>query len=376
MTFASRRSAVTGPIGPKDGSNGLGPGLLLPGQQQRALVAFAASALIGHANLPPFIGRWSRAASARVSVMRRGARSSLLLVMALASGAACTPAPSRPPTAGEPTIAPAALPTARPTERLTFWIDAPVAGDPTPIRARAPATGAVVEAGQVRLPPPSVASGPRRVGIQAGHWRTAEAPAEFPRLRTSVGGSFGDVKEVDVALDVARRVTDLLRERGIVADLIPATVPPSYIADAFVSIHADADDTATASGFKIAHGAYRSPHDEQLVRSLTEHYAAATGLPWDPNVTDDMTDYYAFAWFRYDHALAPHTAAAIVELGFISHRADREVLLERQDVVARGIVEGILRFLNAVPRSTLFREDILVRTVPPPSASPTATNAP
>lgn len=302
------------------------------------------------------------------------ARSSLLLVAALAWGAVtCTPEPSRAPTAGEPTLAP----TARPTERLTFWVDAPIAGDPTPIRAHAPATGAVLEGDRVRLPPPKLAAeGPRRVGIQAGHWRTAEAPAEFPRLRSSIGGSFEGVNEVDLTLAIARIVTDLLRERGIVADLIPATVPPSYIADAFVSIHADADETATARGFKIAHGTYRSPHDGRLVRSLTEHYGAATGLPWDPHVTDDMTDYYAFAWFRYDHALAPHTAAAIVELGFISHPADREVLLERQEVVARGIVEGVLRFLDAVPRSVLFRDDIVVPTVPAPSASPTPSATP
>ncbi len=293
--------------------------------------------------------------------------------MALAWGvAACTSEPTRPPAAGEPTLAPAALP----TERPTFWVDAPTPGDPTPVRARAPATGAVLEADRVRLPPPRVASGPRRVGIQAGHWRTAEAPAEFPNLRFSPGGAFGEVSEVDVTLAVARIVTDLLRERGIVADLIPATVPPSYIADAFVSIHADGDETATARGFKIAHGAYRSPYDEQLVRSLTEHYGAARGLPWDPHVTDDMTDYYAFAWFRYEHALAPHTAAAIVELGFISHPADREILLERQEVVARGLVEGILRFLDAVPRTSLFRDDIVVPTVPAPSVSPTPTSSP
>ncbi len=58
--------------------------------------------------------------------------------MALAWGAVtCTLEPSRAPTAGEPTLAP----TARPTERLTFWVDAPVAGDPTPIRARRPGDG-------------------------------------------------------------------------------------------------------------------------------------------------------------------------------------------------------------------------------------------
>jgi N-acetylmuramoyl-L-alanine amidase len=291
-------------------------------------------------------------------------------VVVVATLVSCSLLPiAEPRTAGEPTLPPAGAP--RPTERPVFWVEAPIAGDPSPVFGHIPATGVVVEGRTVRLLPPKVAAGQRRVGIQAGHWRTAEAPAEFPRLRSSIGGSSGDVKEVDVTLDVARRVTDLLRGRGIVADLIPATVPPSYVADAFVALHADADDTGTARGFKIARGTYRSPHDARLVELLTEHYGAATGLPWDPHVTDDMTDYYAFAWFRYEHALAPHTPAAIVEMGFISHSDDRELLLEEQDLVSRAIVEGILRFLDAVPRSALFANDIVVPIVPAPSVTPT-----
>jgi N-acetylmuramoyl-L-alanine amidase len=295
-------------------------------------------------------------------------RPSLLIAVIACLMLACA-GPS--PTAGEPTLAPAtpALPTARPT----FWVEAPVRGDPSPIFACIPATGAVVEGDRVRLSPPRLPAGPRRVGIQAGHWRTDEAPAEFPRLRVSIGGSSGDLKEVDVNLDIARRVADLLRQRGITVDLLPATVPQSYVADAFVAIHADADETETARGYKIAHGTYRSPYDERLVRSLTERYAAATGLPWDPHVTDDMTDYYAFAWFRYQHALAPHTPAAIVELGYITDPDDRALLTEKQDVAAGGIVDGIVRFLDALPRATLFGADISVPIVAAPRSSPGPT---
>lgn len=254
-----------------------------------------------------------------------------------------------------------------------FWVEAPIEGDPSPIFGRIPATGVKVEAQNVRLLAPKVAASPRRVGIQAGHWRTAEAPPEFPRLRFSFGGSYDGVNEVDVTLDVARIVTDLLRARGIVADLLPAVIPPSYVADAFVALHADADETATAQGFKIAHGTYRSPYDAQLADLLIQHYGAASGLRWERRVTDDMTDYYAFAWFRYEHALAPHTPAAIVEMGFISHARDRAVLLGDQERLARGIVEGIVRFLDAVPREKLFAEDIVVRTVPAPAATPTSS---
>jgi len=246
-----------------------------------------------------------------------------------------------------------------------FWIEAPIAGDPSPVWAQVPRTGVVVEDGRIRLLRPSVAETPRRVAIQTGHWRTDEAPAEFPRLRFSSGGEAAGIREVDVTRDVAERVAAVLTERGIVVDMLPATVPPSYLADVFVALHADADATGTARGFKIAHGSYRSPEDERLVGLLTEHYAAGTGLPRDRNVTTDMTDYYAFAWFRYEHALAPHTAAAIMELGFISHPEDRSLLVDQPDLVARSVAEGIIRFLDAVPRSELFGEDIII-----PQASP------
>jgi hypothetical protein len=303
-------------------------------------------------------------------------RLAVLALLALA----CTAPPAeatRPPTAGEPTLPPpTAARTASPSPRPTFWVKAPIEGDPSPILAKIPATGIALEPDRVRLLPPRLAEGPRRVALQVGHWRASEAPREFPNLPRSVGGSFREFQEVDIAMDIAGRTRDLLQGRGLVVDVLPATVPPSYIADVFVSLHADVDVTSTARGFKVAHGTYRSPHDAKLEALLTEHYAAATGLPWDPHVTDDMTDYYAFAWFRYEHALAPHTPAAIVELGFISHPRDREVLIERGDAAARGLTEAILRFLDAHPRSLLFGQDIAVQRAPAPTASPGATASP
>lgn len=274
--------------------------------------------------------------------------------------------------AGEP-VATARLPIVIPTPRPEFWVEAPIPGDTSPVYAQIPQTGVKVEADRVRLLRPPVAETPRRVAVQAGHWRASEAPLEFPNLRFSTGASIFGVNEVDVTLDIAQRLVAVLQERGYVVDLLPATVPPSYLADVFVSLHADSDATSTARGFKIAHGTYRSPHDRLLVEQLTEHYAAGTGIPWNDQITSDMTDYYAFAWFRYEHALAPHTAAAIVEMGFLTHPFDRPILIDEPDRVARSIGEGIIRFLDAVPRSTLFGEEIVVPIVPAPPATPTAS---
>ena len=43
---------------------------------------------------------------------------------------------------------------------------------------------------------------------------------------------------------------------------------------------------------------------------------------------------------------------------------DRTLLVDHADVVAGGIAEGILRFLAATPRRTIFTGDIVVPTVP------------
>jgi len=302
-------------------------------------------------------------AAVDTQVMGRGAAS--LLVMVLAASCAGSTVLDR----GSPARALAsssAAPAAKPAGPL-FWVEAPIAGDPSPIRAHVPETGAFVVPGGVQLLPPPVVPGPRRVAIQVGHWKVDEAPDEFPNLRFQLGTSVAGMNEVDVNLDIAERVALILRAKGILVDVMPATVPPSYLADAFVALHADDDGGyGTATGFKIAHGFYRTPFDDALVDALTKEYAAATEMPLNDQITDDMTDYYAFAWFRYEHALAPHTPAAIVEMGYLSNADDRAMLVDAPGVVAQGVANGVLRFLGANPRASLFADPIVVPTVAAP----------
>jgi N-acetylmuramoyl-L-alanine amidase len=285
-----------------------------------------------------------------------GLRTAAVLLVAAVCAASCAsgPTPSQ--------ISQAVVSQPSPSAPPPFWVEAPIVGDDTPVRGHVPATGVVVFPDAVRLLPPPVTSGARRVAIQAGHWKVDEAPAEFPNLRFEPGATVAGVAEVDVTLAVAERVADILRARGITVDVLPATIPPSYVADAFVSIHADDDGEGSATGFKLAHGFYRGPYEDALVDAVTEEYAAATGLP----LTDSMTDYYAFAWFRYEHALAPHTPAAIIELGYLSNDEERALLTDRPGVVAAGIANGIWRFLQANPRATLFANAIVVPTVAAP----------
>lgn len=189
--------------------------------------------------------------------------------------------------------------------------------------------------------------GPVRVGLQPGHWKTDEVPEELDGLRTSTGARSGRFTEQAIVLDIAERTKELLEAEGVVVDIIPATIPEDYYADAFVSIHADGNDNSAVSGFKIS-GPRRdfSGGAEALAAALYDSYEEATGLRIDANVTRRMSAYYAFNWRRYDHALHPMTPAVIVETGFVTSPVDRAILVSDPQRAARGLAEGILLFVR------------------------------
>jgi len=178
--------------------------------------------------------------------------------------------------------------------------------------------------------------GPPKIGVVAGHWQY-DSGALCP----------DGTREVDINLAVARKVVEMLTARGYRAELLPEVTPAiqGYAADAFVSIHSDSC-IWEASGFKVArvtHSAVPQLEDH-LVESLYEAYEATTGLPRHENsVTPDMTQYHNF------RKIAPTTPGAIIELGFMG--SDYDLLINHQDQVALGVVEGIVRFLE-MPMAT------------------------
>lgn len=191
------------------------------------------------------------------------------------------------------------------------------------------------------------APGPLRVGIQAGHARLDEVPEELEGLRRSTGAYGGGKSEAEVVLKIAEEVKKILEAQGMAVDLLPATVPVDYVADAFVSIHADGNGSPSASGFKIS-GPRRdfSGRSEALVSALYDSYGAETGLRRDLNITRRMSGYYAFNWRRYDHAVHPMTPAAIVETGFMTSASDRAIIVDQPQRAAKGIADGIIKFLR------------------------------
>jgi N-acetylmuramoyl-L-alanine amidase len=249
----------------------------------------------------------------------------------------------------------------------------PVPAPPQPSAEGAPGETAVR---YTRIPAPSLPPGPRRIGIQAGHWMTGQAPPELSRLMKETGAEWAGVTEVEINLDIARRVEAILEGMGFAVDVLPTTIPQGYTADAVVALHGDSDGTGKTSGFKLAHGSRRTPYEAALLDTIKREYAAATGLGWDAEgISRGMGSYFAFAWQRTRYTTAPHTPSVVLEMGFISHAGDRTMLTRKADVVAGAIARGIVAFLEAHPRERLFGQDLLVPVVPQlrlawPSPSP------
>ena len=171
------------------------------------------------------------------------------------------------------------------------------------------------------------------IGIVSGHW----------------GNNLGAVcangtTEADVNLKIATLVQQKLSALGYETDLLQEFDPrlTGYQAAVLVSIHNDScnyiNDQAT--GFKVA--AAMSARDDDLANRLAaclrDRYQRTTGLPLHNSVTNDMTFYHAF------NEIDAGTSAAIIETGFLN--LDYKFLTEKTDLVATGVENGILCFVN------------------------------
>jgi N-acetylmuramoyl-L-alanine amidase len=204
----------------------------------------------------------------------------------------------------------------------------------------------------VPLPPAPLYDPPgqKRVGLQAGHWLVDEVPPELHGLQAGAVG--GGRQEWQVNLDVAQRTAAILEVDGVQADVMPATVPEHYQANAFLAIHADGDTTGQTRGFKVARPGFSSiPEiDDRFVDAIDQVYGSDTGLPRDDeHISLRMKYYYAFNSRRYCHAVAPGVPQAIIEMAYLTNATDRQYLIGDPDLLAQGIADSIQAFLATTP---------------------------
>jgi N-acetylmuramoyl-L-alanine amidase len=191
---------------------------------------------------------------------------------------------------------------------------------------------------------PIVVAGVTKVGIVAGH------SGIYPETGLVDPGAICEdgLTELEVNTKIAELVVRSLQSVGFEVDLLEEfdSRLQGYRADALVSIHADAcyyiNDEAT--GYKVSKSAVSDvPQSAQhLVDCIIDRYARATQLTFHPgSITRDMTEYHSFYEINAD------TPAAIIETGFLY--LDRDFLTQHPEEVARGIVDGILCYINDEP---------------------------
>jgi len=184
---------------------------------------------------------------------------------------------------------------------------------------------------------------PVRIGVVSGHWGNGNDPGAVCPDGTN---------EHDVNLAIASLVRQKLEAQGYTIDLLQEFDPrlEDYQAALLLSIHNDTCDVidTQATGFKVAASSYSRDNNltDRLSACLYDRYRSATGLPYrSGNITLNMTDYHAF------RAISPSTPAAIIETGFLY--LDRNVLVDHPDVVADGLVAGVLCFVRSESVQTI-----------------------
>ncbi|GMR10186.1 MAG: hypothetical protein BMS9Abin28_1007 [Anaerolineae bacterium] len=190
------------------------------------------------------------------------------------------------------------------------------------------------------------------IGIVAGH--------AGPRPDTGLddpGATCPDgLTEAEINADIARQVATGLEGAGyetMLLDEFDARLD-GFRGSALVSIHADscAAINEQATGYKVSAALDTAVPDrsQRLVACMADRYGRATDLRFHPNsVTLDMTEYHTF------YEINSLTPAAIVEVGFLF--LDRDFLTKEPDRAARGIVDGLLCFVNNEP-ATLPLSDL------------------
>jgi N-acetylmuramoyl-L-alanine amidase len=212
---------------------------------------------------------------------------------------------------------------------------------------------------------PTDAGGLARQGLVPTAWNkqvaliSGHAGNDSGAICTDAAGS-PTLQEADINAGVAALVAARLRQAGADVAILEEFDPrlEGLRVDVLLSLHADSCIDAT--GFKSSRydGSTIPALSDRLVACINQHYAAATGLPENiDTITENMTEYHAFR--RID----PQTPAAILELGFLG--GDRDLLANQQDLLAKGVADGLLCFLDGGPHPT-----------PPPELTPEPTPEP
>ena len=177
------------------------------------------------------------------------------------------------------------------------------------------------------------------VAILVGHWSKEDAVQDIGAVCEENGVA------THTELQANQRVADIVIPR---LEGLGARVTRLYELDErlnglsvnlALSLHADSCIDAT--GYKAANlpTSLTREAEQDFIACLRNWYEHHTGLPWHAySITEDMIRYHMHA------KVAGRTPSVILEMGFMG--GDQELLFDRPEIVADGIVDSIRCFLT------------------------------
>ena len=170
----------------------------------------------------------------------------------------------------------------------------------------------------------------------------------------NTGAEGNGFAEQDITYEVGQRLATLLRNNGNFEDRVsrptentqlgtsnPSSLQArvnganSWCADYFISIHTNASSSVSASGSEAL--VYNVPSiAEELGEDILVGLNNSTGLK--NRVIKVRPGLYVLR--------KTNMPAVLVEIGFISNPGDASLMANNPELFARGIYDGILRFLN------------------------------
>ncbi len=170
----------------------------------------------------------------------------------------------------------------------------------------------------------------------------------------NTGAEGNGLREQDITYQVGQRLAELLRQNGNFDVRLSRPTPTTQLgtsnasslrvrveeanswgADYFVSIHTNASGQATANGTEVL--VYTEPsRASNLAEDILENLTNITGLA--SRGIKERPGLYVLR--------KTNMPAVLVELGFITNRADAIRMRDNPGLFAQGIYQGILEYLN------------------------------
>jgi N-acetylmuramoyl-L-alanine amidase len=227
------------------------------------------------------------------------------------------------------------------------------------------AKGATPQEGVTSTPPPDVPSSSYVVVIDAGHQTNGNSSQEpigpgasetKPKVSSGTSGSYSGVPEYQVNLQVALKLRDYLKDKGVnvimvretndvdISNSQRAAVANDNNANLFVRLHCDGVDSSASNGFSTlvpGSNSWTAPivaESAKAGRIVQASAVAATGAK-DLGVKE-RTDLSGFNWCKVPTVLC--------EMGFMTNQEEDAKLTSDsyQQLLAQGIGDGVYQYLT------------------------------